>query len=92
MTINKTVDIEADGAAALLRKGPEQQAEAGEHHNQPQLFTLPGGLRPQVDPRQYRQADNRRHNQRVNRPLLPEQHGNQQRRGDQQHQQPAPVW
>ena len=60
MAIHETVDIQADGAAALLGEGPEQQAKTGEDDNQTQLFTLFVVLRAQVNTRQYRQANHRR--------------------------------
>ena len=91
MAVNEAVNIQADGAAALLGKGPEQQAEGGQDDDQAQILALFIGLGTQVDPRQHREANGRGHDQGIHRPLLPEQHGNQQRRDDQQHQQPAPV-
>ena len=91
MAVNEAVNIQADGAAALLGEGPEQQAEGGQDDDQAQILALFIGLGTQVDPRQHREANGRGHDQGIHRPLLPEQHGNQQRRDDQQYQQPAPV-
>ena len=91
MAVNEAVNIQADGAPALLGEGPEQQAKRGEDDDQAQILTLFIGFSAQVDPRQHRQADNGGHDQGIHRPLLPEQHGDQQRGGNQQHQQPAPV-
>ena len=92
MAVNEAVNIQADGAPALLGEGPEQQAEGGQDDDQAQILALFIGFGAQVDPRQYREANGRGHDQGIHRPLLPEQYRNQQRGGNQQHQQPAPVW
>ncbi len=79
MAVNEAVNIQADGAPALLGEGPEQQAEGGQDDDQAQILALFIGFGAQVDPRQYREANGRGHDQGIHRPLLPEQYRNQQR-------------
>ncbi len=63
MAVNEAVNIQADGAPALLGEGPEQQAEGGQDDDQAQILALFIGFGAQVDPRQYREANGRGHHQ-----------------------------
>lgn len=40
MAVNEAVNIQADGAPALLGEGPEQQAEGGQDDDQAQILAL----------------------------------------------------
>ena len=69
MAVNEAVNIQADGAPALLGEGPEQQAEGGQDDDQAQIRFI--GLGSGAD----REANGRGHDQGIHRAGSNQQRG-----------------